>query len=89
MCDCPRMNTNRTKKEKATPVIYHGESNIFTSAGAIIGWIHPNPNGAGFWSQYGMKKKSSFMGALHATKEAAEACIRKINAGVAKNTVLV
>ena len=74
---------------KATPVIYDGETNIFTRAGAVIGWVHPANDGSGYWSQYGAKRKQNFMGCKHATVAEAEEAIRKINRNVSKNTVVI
>ena len=74
---------------KATPIKYDGETNIFTAHGATIGYVIPCADGSGFYSSYGGRLRRNFMGAKHATAEAAEECIRRINRNVAKNTEVI
>ena len=74
---------------KATPIKYEGETNIFTRNGAVIGYVVPCADGSGFYSAYGARLRRTFSGFKHATAEAAEECIRRINRNVAKNTCVI
>lgn len=75
----------------ATPIKYTGESNIFSKHGSTIGWVVTGADGDCFYDSFGMKKprKSGFFGSKHATFEEAEATVRKVHAGMMKNTQII